>query len=114
MGKDDTKSFFGPHQRLSRHVQIHRFLGVPMIKEEKAIAVLAVADKPDPYLEDDLQALALLGKETMNLMQRKSIQDALFLKSYAIESSINGIALADPDGILTDVNPAFLYPWIFG
>ena len=94
------------------HVQIKRFLALPVIKEEKILAVLAVADKPSPYQEDDLQALTLLGHEAIDLLQKKTIQDALFLKSYAIESSLNGIALADPDGVFTDVNPAFLK--IFG
>ena len=41
----------------------------------------------------------------------KRTQEALYLKSYAIRSSMNAIALADLSGTLTYVNPAFLSIW---
>ena len=40
--------------------------------------------------------------------------EALRLKDMAMTSSINGIAIADPAGLLTYVNPAFLRLWGYG
>lgn len=41
----------------------------------------------------------------------KKTQEELYLKSNAIRSSINGIAIADLSGVLTYINPAFLTIW---
>jgi PAS domain S-box-containing protein len=46
-----------------------------------------------------------------DITERKRAEDALQLKDFAIESSINAIAIADLSGNLTDVNPAFLSIW---
>jgi PAS domain S-box-containing protein len=48
---------------------------------------------------------------TRNITERKRSEVALQLKDFAIESSINAIAIADLSGNLTDVNPAFLSMW---
>jgi PAS domain S-box-containing protein len=47
----------------------------------------------------------------IDITERKQAGDALQLKDFAIESSINAIAIADLSGNLTDVNPAFLSIW---
>ena len=43
--------------------------------------------------------------------QRRRIEHELRIKSMAVESSINAIALADLQGNLTDVNTSFLNLW---
>lgn len=90
------------------HLQISRFLGVPIIKNDAVVAIFAVANKPDPYQDDDLQALTLLGNETLDILSQKADKEALYLNRYAIESSLNGIVIMDLEGRVTDVNPAFL------
>jgi len=47
----------------------------------------------------------------MDITDRKRIEDELRIKDYAIESSINGIAIGDLEGNLTYVNEAFLRMW---
>jgi PAS domain S-box-containing protein len=47
----------------------------------------------------------------IDITERKRAEDALQLKDFAIESSINAIAIADLSGNLTNVNPAFLSIW---
>lgn len=58
-----------------------------------------------------LNGVAVFAKD---ITERKHMEEALRLKDFAIESSINGIALADLDGNLTYVNPAFLSIWGYG
>ena len=93
------------------HVSISRFLEVPVFDGDHIVAILAVANKPRPYEEDDSQALTALGNELWGIIHQKETHEALYLKNYAIESSMNGIALANLSGFLTYVNPAFLSIW---
>jgi PAS domain S-box-containing protein len=93
------------------HVPISRFLEVPVFDGDHIVAILAVANKPWPYEGDDSQALIALGNELWGVIHQKEIHEALYLKNYAIESSMNGIALASLSGLLTYVNPAFLSIW---
>ncbi len=46
-----------------------------------------------------------------DITERKELEDALRIKDMAISSSINAIALADLNGNLTYVNPAFVRMW---
>jgi PAS domain S-box-containing protein len=46
-----------------------------------------------------------------NITQRKQVEEELNLKNFILESSIDGIAIADLSGALTYVNPAFLSMW---
>ena len=46
-----------------------------------------------------------------DITERKRTEKALTVRERAIEASINAIALADVDGRLTYVNPAFLNMW---
>jgi len=46
-----------------------------------------------------------------DISERKRMEEALRTKDCAIEASIDGIALADPEGILTYVNPSLLKMW---
>lgn len=95
------------------NLRILRILCVPVMNGERVIAMLAVANKPGSYEEDDSQALMALGNELWAIIHQKEIQEELYLKNYAIESSMNGVALFSLSGILTHVNPAFLSIWRF-
>jgi len=46
-----------------------------------------------------------------DITERKKAEEALRVKDNAITSSINAIAIADMEGILTYVNPSFLKMW---
>ncbi|MCJ7509480.1 MAG: PAS domain S-box protein [Dehalococcoidia bacterium] len=46
-----------------------------------------------------------------DITERKRAEEALRTKDCAIEASIEGIALADPEGSLTYVNPSLLKMW---
>jgi len=46
-----------------------------------------------------------------NITERKMAEKQLMIKDLAVDSTINAIALAEPNGKLTYVNPAFLEMW---
>ena len=48
---------------------------------------------------------------SMDITERKMMEEVLKIKDSAIESAMNGIALADLKGIITYVNPSFLKQW---
>lgn len=52
-----------------------------------------------------------LGIAFENVTNRMQIEDELRLKTQAIDSSLNAIAIADSEGKLTYVNPAFVKMW---
>ncbi len=46
-----------------------------------------------------------------DITERKKVEEELRIKNLAVDSSINAIALADPKGKLTYVNPSFIKMW---
>lgn len=98
-------------EHLEEDLRISRILGVPIFDGEHIVAILAVANKRELYEEDDKQALMALGNELWAIIHQKQVKEELYLKNYAIESSMNGIAIISLSGILTHVNPAFLSIW---
>lgn len=63
-----------------------------------------------PIYDTTGEVTALTGT-MQDITAIKKNQEELYLKSDAIRSSINGIALSDLSGVLTYVNPAFLSLW---
>ncbi len=47
----------------------------------------------------------------VDITERKRVEEALQVRQWAIESSISAVALADLDGRLSYVNPAFVSMW---
>ncbi len=59
------------------HVTIHRFLTVPIFDGGRISAILAVANKQDPYTDDDADALISLGNLAFGIIDRKQTEQAL-------------------------------------
>jgi PAS domain S-box-containing protein len=63
-------------------------------------------------LEFDSQGLLKGGFGTVqDITEQKRIENELRVKDYAVTSAITGIAIADLDGNVTDVNLAYLSMW---
>jgi len=106
-----TEVFQGKGGETEEGVTLTRVLGVPTFDGEKIAGVIGVAGRYDPYEDTDSQALMAFGNELWTILKQKEIRDTLYLKNYAIESSINGIAIVNLTGVFTYVNPAFLFIW---
>ncbi|MCP1661630.1 MULTISPECIES: PAS domain S-box protein [Methanocalculus] len=93
------------------HVPISRYMGVPILFGEEIFAVLAVANKREDYLDDDLSALTHLGIMMSELIHRTRSDDSLREREQRFRSLTEHardimyrIALY-PDVRITYVNP---------
>ncbi|MBN1902574.1 PAS domain S-box protein [Candidatus Sumerlaeota bacterium] len=98
---------FGYKSRLSRSLMI-----VPVFWEDNMIGSLSIGSYiPDQYNKRDLEILKSLANLCSGAVARLSIKESLRLNHYAIESSINALAMVNLDGTLSYVNRAFLSLW---
>jgi PAS domain S-box-containing protein len=92
------------------HVPIRRFLGVPVFDGNKIVAVAAVANKEEPYGEDDVSALTSLVNKMWEILRRKQAEEALHAANAynrsLIEASLDPLVTIGADGKITDVNAA--------
>lgn len=110
--------FIHPDDRslvLERHN--HRMSG----KEVPEIYPFRIIDKEGKVRWVEINAVRIDWEgrpATLNFLteitKRKQLEEQLFLKSRAIESSINAIAISDLDANLTYVNISFLRLWGYG
>jgi PAS domain S-box-containing protein len=59
------------------HVPITRFVGAPICSGDKIVAIIAVANKPDDYQEDDVQSLTAFGNEIWRILNQKKAEESL-------------------------------------
>ncbi|MFH1078906.1 MAG: PAS domain S-box protein, partial [Pseudomonadota bacterium] len=59
------------------HVPIRRFLSVPISDGSKIVAVAAVANKKEPYIEDDVHALISIVNKMWEVLRRKRVEEEL-------------------------------------
>ncbi len=66
-----------PHRRgmPAGHAEVNRFLTVPVIRGESIKAILAVGNKPDPYMEKDIEIVLLLADLAWEIVERKMEED---------------------------------------
>ncbi len=59
------------------HVPITRYLGVPIFDGGSIVAVIAVANKQDPYDEGDINALTAIGNQMWEQLHRRQAEEML-------------------------------------
>ncbi|MBF0160200.1 MAG: response regulator [Magnetococcales bacterium] len=70
-----------------RHWPVTRFLSVPVLVQDKLKLVMVVANKQDPYDQEDVQQLRILGDDVMNCILRKRLEEALRRSKEQAEAS---------------------------
>ena len=103
-----------------RHVKLHRFMTVPIFKNDKIVVVIGVANKESNYSDNDALQLTLLMDSVWNIIGKIGAEHALkeSEKKYRclFENDIGGVAIhkmvfdanGDPiDYIFLDANEAF-------
>lgn len=58
------------------HADIVREMAVPVMRDEKIVAVLGVGNKPANYTEDDVRLVATLADFTWDIIKQKQVVDA--------------------------------------
>jgi PAS domain S-box-containing protein len=69
------------------HIQLNRFLSVPIFDRDEIVAVIGVANKDDDYTQTDVHQLALLMDNTWKVVDReKALQELKMAKERAERS----------------------------
>jgi PAS domain S-box-containing protein len=59
------------------HVAIQRFLGVPLVEDDKVVAIIGVANKAEKYVDADIRQMNLLGQGLVRLMEAHRVEQGL-------------------------------------
>jgi PAS domain S-box-containing protein len=94
------------------HVEVKRFLAVPLIKEGKIVAVVAVGNKREPYDDTDIEQLRLALDAAWTIVQRRQAEQALQASEAMFEAVIDAIPewihITDEQGRLVFMNRSLL------
>ncbi|MFH1034900.1 MAG: PAS domain S-box protein [Pseudomonadota bacterium] len=93
------------------HLAITRYLSVPVNDSGRVVAVIATANKQDPYDDADVRQVALLMDAMWKIVQRRRALDALAISEERFRSLTENapdiIFTLGVDGSFTYVNPAW-------
>jgi PAS domain-containing protein len=107
---------FQAHNQLKKgypegHVDLIRFLTVPIIVDEAIIAVVGVANKEDNYTDMDVMQLKLFMDSVWMIAKRKQAEEELREKDEKLrtilQAAIDGFWIVDTNGRLLEVNEAY-------
>ncbi len=90
------------------HVALNRFMSVPVIIDEKIVAVVGLANKASDYDVMDVYELTLLMNGVWNALERRDAQDKLVLERnkywQTIVSIGDGVMVVDRQGHIEMLN----------
>ena len=89
------------------HIQLRRFLTIPIFDEDKIIAVIGVANKNTDYADEDSVQLELLMNSIWRIVKRIEADDIVLKLSHAVEQNPTSIVITDKNGKIEYVNPKF-------
>lgn len=69
------------------HVPVRRELTVPLVRDDRVVAVIGVGNKPDNYTDDDVAAVTQLADVTWEIVLARRAQDALQEAKQAAEDA---------------------------
>jgi diguanylate cyclase (GGDEF)-like protein/PAS domain S-box-containing protein len=108
MPPDEAKRVFEIFSSIA--AQRKPFTSLENINRHKDSHLVVLETSGVPIFDDDGAFLGYRGIDR-DITRRKVMEDELRRKDWAIESSINGIGIADLEGHLTYVNQSFLKMW---
>ena len=62
------------------HVNIYRFMTIPVLRNERLVAIVGVANKESDYNENDTLQLTLLIDSVWNTVEQRNIEEELQTK----------------------------------
>ncbi|MEN8231194.1 MAG: GAF domain-containing protein [Thermodesulfobacteriota bacterium] len=74
------------------HVDIARFMAVPLFGEDKIVAVVAMGNKSQDYDEQDIKQLQLLIEGMWQIIKRRQTEDELIRQAEMIKHFTNKVA----------------------
>lgn len=96
------------------HPPVQTFLALPILLEGEVIALAGLANRHEPYVQDDVRALAPLTVSIARMLaaqqgesERRALVARLKLLAAVYENAQEGITITQLDGTIIDVNPRF-------
>ena len=89
------------------HVDLHRFLTVPVFRGSQIVAVVGVANKASDYTQTDVWQLSLLTDSVWKLAERKETEEALRRSEERFQ-----VALKNSGIIVAATDAELRYTWI--
>ena len=93
------------------HVPLARFLGVPLLREGRAVLVAGLANKVEDYGALDQNETVVFLEAVWGVLNRNRAQEALRLKNSVFDASLAANSIADVNGVIVEANGAFLRMW---
>ncbi len=88
------------------HAKVLRELVVPVIREDKVVAILGVGNKPTAYTQQDVDIVSYLADVTWQIVRQKRADQALLAHQRTITLNnriANAFLTASPDALYADV-----------
>ncbi len=94
------------------HVQLEKFLTIPVLKFDKIVAVVGVANKPDDYTEADIRQLELMMGSVWNYVEFLQSEELVRVTEEKFTNIYNnspaGLYRTSADGDIIDANPSLV------
>jgi len=88
------------------HAPVIRELVVPVLREEKVVAVLGIGNKPFEYTRQDVETVTFLADVAWEITQRKMADEERERLNEILETTSDLVAIATLDGKLRYINAA--------
>jgi PAS domain S-box-containing protein len=108
---NDYESLPGKKGMPEGHAVVVRELVVPILREDRVVAILGVGNKPSDYTENDQHIVTYLADVTWEIVEQKRIEEALRESESFLGSLLNAIPIPvffkDKEGRYRGFNRAF-------
>ena len=88
------------------HAQVIRELVVPIIRDELIVAILGVGNKPDDYIDADIQTISELANLAWDIVSSKRAEQEIEILSRFPAENPNPVMRVDREGKLLYANQA--------
>ncbi|GIK40070.1 MAG: hypothetical protein BroJett011_39030 [Chloroflexota bacterium] len=88
------------------HAPVMRELVVPILRDERIVAILGVGNKPQNYTDADAEVAAYVADLAWEITERKRAEEALHLTRFTVEHVADAVYWIDPQARIVDVNEA--------
>jgi PAS domain S-box-containing protein len=106
--RNDCASLSGRNGLPRGHVPMVRELVVPLLNGDSVLAIIGVGNKPEDYTDDDVAAVQELASMTMDLVERKRVEQTLRHYGRIVAATPDSVALLDLHYVYLAVNDEYL------
>jgi PAS domain S-box-containing protein len=89
------------------HIELKKFLTIPLFDDDRIIAVTGVANKETEYDDIDLMQLQILMNSVWRIVKRREADYEILKLSYAVEQNPASIIITNSEGKIEYINKKF-------